>query len=283
MEHVLTIAYPSELSGMCPTRRAIAAAGRGFFAVLPLLCLFANQAVGEQGTWGALADGQPAAGLAAHRSAPGAAVSDLFVACPGDCDQSGEVDVTEIVTIVDVILGNAPPAACPALLGAPTIVEAIRAVNSALQGCPLVVRYRLGDGSTIFYSAPSMTVSEPLSGSFTIVQTGFEPQFSDFAVASLHFQSTHFVVIPDVPEQVGTVQIPITVPPVFEMDVTARINGDTVELSGSTEFGCCSTAPPALEDLQICGAPTESSVSCDAIQNQTAVGYIVTIFAVPEG
>ena len=68
--------------------------------------------------------------------------SDPFrsVACPGDCNLDGQVDVNELVTTLDVGLGAAPLAACvagdPNGDGAVGINEILRAVSRALDGCP---------------------------------------------------------------------------------------------------------------------------------------------------
>jgi len=60
--------------------------------------------------------------------------------CPGDCDGSGEVSINELITLVNIALGNLPLSACPVgdldSNGAIAINELIVAVNSALNGCP---------------------------------------------------------------------------------------------------------------------------------------------------
>src|SRR5205814_192038 len=58
--------------------------------------------------------------------------------CTGDCDDSGEVVVNELVTLVNIALGNAQPSACPH--GIPSgadvnIALLVKAVNNALNGC----------------------------------------------------------------------------------------------------------------------------------------------------
>ena len=64
-----------------------------------------------------------------------------FQPCPGDCDGDGMVTIDELVTAVNIALGSAGVAACPAAdhdqSGAVTIDELVRAVNAALSGCPL--------------------------------------------------------------------------------------------------------------------------------------------------
>jgi hypothetical protein len=60
-------------------------------------------------------------------------------ACVGDCNGDGAVAVSELITIVDIALGNLPISACVAgdsngdcLI---TIDEIITAVNNTLSGC----------------------------------------------------------------------------------------------------------------------------------------------------
>jgi hypothetical protein len=58
--------------------------------------------------------------------------------CDGDCDGSGDVTVNELITMVNIALGNAQPSACSS--GIPSGVEVdialiIQAVNAALNGC----------------------------------------------------------------------------------------------------------------------------------------------------
>jgi hypothetical protein len=60
--------------------------------------------------------------------------------CAGDCNGSGQVTVDEIITMVNIALGNADVSACG--VGDAnsdqriTVDEILRAVNNALNGCP---------------------------------------------------------------------------------------------------------------------------------------------------
>jgi YVTN family beta-propeller protein len=60
--------------------------------------------------------------------------------CVGDCDNSGAVGISELITGVNISLGSRPLSACPAFDSDNTqqvsIAELIRAVNNALDGCP---------------------------------------------------------------------------------------------------------------------------------------------------
>jgi hypothetical protein len=60
--------------------------------------------------------------------------------CPGDCNGSHDVTINELITGVNIALGNTGVGTCPAFDrngdGSVTIDELIRAVNAALSGCP---------------------------------------------------------------------------------------------------------------------------------------------------
>jgi hypothetical protein len=60
--------------------------------------------------------------------------------CPGDCDDSGDVTVNEVLTMVNIGVGTLDVAICPAgdlnHDNAISIDEILVAVNSALSGCP---------------------------------------------------------------------------------------------------------------------------------------------------
>ena len=62
------------------------------------------------------------------------------VACTGDCDGSGDVTISEIITMVNIALGSGPLSDCTAGdvdgNGAIEVNEIVAAVNSALNGCP---------------------------------------------------------------------------------------------------------------------------------------------------
>lgn len=66
---------------------------------------------------------------------------DDFASCPGDCDGSGNVDVSELITGVNIVLGSAPLCRCFAgdsqRNGEITCAEVNRAINIALGGCPV--------------------------------------------------------------------------------------------------------------------------------------------------
>jgi len=63
----------------------------------------------------------------------------LYCASPGDCDGCDGVGINEIITLISIALGDADPSACPKGIPAGaqvTIALILRAVNTALNGCP---------------------------------------------------------------------------------------------------------------------------------------------------
>ena len=60
--------------------------------------------------------------------------------CAGDCDHSGDVAVTDIVTMVNIALESTPATACSAGDvngdGQITVDEILTAVGNNLNGCP---------------------------------------------------------------------------------------------------------------------------------------------------
>lgn len=78
--------------------------------------------------------------------------------CLGDCDADGGVVVAEIVTLINVVLGNLEAASCAGglPLAEPADVTAIiRAIRSALDGCPAVTQSMTVDATP---HAPSQEV-----------------------------------------------------------------------------------------------------------------------------
>ena len=75
--------------------------------------------------------------------------------CVGDCNGDGAVTVDEVLTMVNIALGNAQPSVCPSG-GAADIALIIQAVHNALTGCPggsgrpavTIETYPAVDGST---------------------------------------------------------------------------------------------------------------------------------------
>jgi hypothetical protein len=97
---------------------------------------------GPTATATGLTDATPTStpGNAAPTETATAVPTGPVVACVGDCNGTGQVQISELVTCVNVALGNTPPGNCPACDansgGKVEINELIVAVNNALSGCP---------------------------------------------------------------------------------------------------------------------------------------------------
>jgi hypothetical protein len=70
---------------------------------------------------------------------PSATATTTVRLCRGDCDGNGQVTVDEILTMVNIALGNASLLDCGAADanhdGQVTVDEILTAVNNALNGC----------------------------------------------------------------------------------------------------------------------------------------------------
>jgi hypothetical protein len=73
--------------------------------------------------------------------------------CAGDCNGDGQVTVDEILTMVNIALGNTPVTACEAgdanHDGQITVDEILAAVNNALNGCSGAEQACVGSGGTV--------------------------------------------------------------------------------------------------------------------------------------
>jgi hypothetical protein len=72
---------------------------------------------------------------------PPSSCPSLLPACVGDCNGDGAVTIDEIITMVNIALGNLPLSACPnnaetCVGGEVCINSIVEAVNNALFGCP---------------------------------------------------------------------------------------------------------------------------------------------------
>lgn len=76
-------------------------------------------------------------------AAPEPAVTPIAETCIGDCNDDGSVTVDELLTMVNIALGNASVSACSAGDangdGQISIDEILSAVNNVLNGCPALV------------------------------------------------------------------------------------------------------------------------------------------------
>ena len=83
---------------------------------------------------------QPSTTGTATATATATATVTAGPGCVGDCDGSGEVTINELITMVNIALGNFPVSACPAgdadHNGTIEINELVTAVGNAINSCP---------------------------------------------------------------------------------------------------------------------------------------------------
>ena len=76
---------------------------------------------------------------AASRTASAVATATPVVStCVGDCAGTGVVNVSDLITGVDIVLGTLPESACRAFENALSVVDVaqlVKGVNNALNGC----------------------------------------------------------------------------------------------------------------------------------------------------
>ena len=80
--------------------------------------------------------------------------TSMPIPCVGDCSNDGQVTVDELVTLVNIALGNTTVSSCTPGAANPddesTIDEILMAVNNALSGCALTPEQNcLGSGGTV--------------------------------------------------------------------------------------------------------------------------------------
>ncbi len=203
----------------------------------------------------------------------------LLIAACGENDERALVpptpttlDVTPTATVTE----TRAPSPTMTASGTPTV-----ATPTASPSPTSGVRYHLIQRSSILASPgpPGVngpTLEEPLSGAFT---ASFEhlfdpPNGARFLISDFAFQSSHFTFF-------GS---------------QGSLDGATVEESWCGNFnGIINDAPvnatgcgysEAFHDfcsLQLCGGTSGEAATCEGIRTGTDRGYIVTIFAVPDG
>ena len=153
------------------------------------------------------------------------------------------------------------------------------------------ITYRLRDGSMILFTPPTSggvpAVPEPLSGTFTVVESELVPNsFFAFNITGIDFRAEGFTVMNAASGgntirfgclgQIGfgCVEASTLYPPPTALFALVSINGEeNIELvgGGPRDSG---NYPPALNDLELCGGPNDQPF-CEG-------PYRLTLFAVPE-
>ena len=97
------------------------------------------------------------------------------VRCVGDCDASGDVNITELIRGVNIALGEAPLDRCPAFdandSGEVTVNELIVGVNNALAGCPISGATPTPTGGVVVSPTPG-PITDAVAGGVAVVANG---------------------------------------------------------------------------------------------------------------
>lgn len=124
------------------------------------------------------------------------------LACTGDCNDDGSVGIDELIQGVNMALGNAATALCPAFDGngsdSVTIEELVAAVSDALEGCE---EPTVGEETPTVEPPTSTPTAEPPTASPTPTPTSgpFKP-FCDLP-GSLQFTEGGTVLVPGGPAE----------------------------------------------------------------------------------
>jgi hypothetical protein len=215
--------------------------------------------------------------------------------CIGDCDGDGGVSIEELVSGIDITLGNLPPSACAAFACgsvAASISCAVRAVRNALDGCqaptstptptPLPaggIRYRLRrDSSLTTFYGNGVSLLEPLSGEFVAVPVApsGEGVLLRFAVESLDFRSQSAVISGS-----GQLESTDAAEDAVTMTLALRLNDQQVEVAGMAPPSALSDYPPTLRYISLCGG-TGGPTACESVDGTDGLRYRLILSAQPE-
>lgn len=109
-------------------------------------------------------------------------------ACVGDCDESGEVTVDELVSMINIALGNVPITRCgPGDAnqdGLLTVDEIVRAVNLSLEGCPRVTPTPSATATPSATPTPQGPFGATFSFDFRNGDQGWQADFAEYPAAA---------------------------------------------------------------------------------------------------
>jgi len=220
--------------------------------------------------------------------------------CYGDCTLGGTVQVSDLVLLVNIALGSAPPSACRGIMEQPGINDLMRAVSTSLSRCPVAISYQLTNASTILVSDGTTVPSpEPLAGQFTVtVSTDLPPNsLIGLTIKRVHFGAPSLAVREGNLTEILACSYPqpdvgygcisantINPPPATFISAFLSIENQLLELSGGGPFEGNpqpppydgSPPPPPFNNLTLC------SGICDNIRHGLSPGYILTLFAAAE-
>jgi len=203
--------------------------------------------------------------------------------CVGDCDGDGAVTVDELIVMVNITLGSAATAACPAReCGAESSEISIQcnvaAIRNALNGCPGQgpagpIPYRLEAGGLGRYAPPGRSTGQAvIAGSFdvTVSADGRDLTLTDVSFRLGGLNPT-FITGDGV----------IEVAEHLSLRADLSIDGQQVELAGEAPLSALWGNPPSILDVTLCGAPA-GAVSCATLSAGEAAGYALSFSAAPQ-
>lgn len=211
--------------------------------------------------------------------------------CVGDCDGDGAVSIAELVSGIDIALGNLPPAACAAFACSAhngSISCAVRAVRNALDGCPAPtatplpaggIRYRLGRDSGLHTDyGDGHGLIESLSGEFVAVPLApsGEGVLLRFSVESLDFRSSSAVISGS-----GQLESTEAAEDAVSMALSLQLNDQPVEVAGTAPPSALADYPPTLRFIQLCGS-TGGPIACESFEAADGLRYRLFLSAQPE-
>jgi hypothetical protein len=211
--------------------------------------------------------------------------------CVGDCDGDGAVSIAELVSGIDVALGNLPPSACAAFAcssGITAISCAVRAVRNALDGCDAPtptpspaggIRYRLGRSSGLATTYENgVSLIEPLSGEFVAVPVAPSGELVRlrFSVESLDFRSPSAVISGS-----GQLESTDAAEDAVTMVLSLLLNDQPVAVAGSAPPSALSDYPPTLQYISLCGS-AGGPIACESFNAADTRGYQLFLSAQPD-
>ncbi|MGD0948676.1 MAG: hypothetical protein ABSA52_14770 [Candidatus Binatia bacterium] len=199
--------------------------------------------------------------------------------CVGDCNNDGVVTIDEIITGIDIALGNADVSACENFDanddGLVTVDELLTAVNNALNGCPEVPATATPRPTNT--SLPTSTPAQPatatatthITGTVPPTQTpapttpgGGTPSIGTRAAGTIESTTSAFLVIPDLLSALLG-HLPGAgsgsgASPIFSTPFTCNIGGGTVACAQDIVLFPPSVGPPTytvtLNNCQVTGS-----------------------------
>ena len=149
------------------------------------LCVFSRSRIAAAMLMGLLVFGH---------ACPGAADD---IACVGDCNGDGQVDVAEVITGVNQTLGNTPLDVCPAFdceeEGYVTIYCIVSALNAVLNGCPRPVNADVCSDAPPIDPMFSLSSSSLITGESSLDTTAATTDPTDIPTACACSQNSHTV------------------------------------------------------------------------------------------